>query len=101
MSDCLLEKVHEFSLSNIAVCDGLGVDAILLDDRYWDSIDAYCSTMALPVISKRQWGGYAEVVVLAFVHKVRAWMFAALPDGKVNLLCAPIGAVDALPISIV
>jgi hypothetical protein len=33
-----LKKFHEFSLSNIAVCDGLGVDAILLDDRYWDSI---------------------------------------------------------------
>jgi len=93
--------VEQLSSSSTAVCNGLGVGEILLDDRYWDDIAAYCSTMAFPVTSKRQWGGYAELVVLAFMLKVRVWIFVALPKRKVKLICAPIGALGGRSISIV
>jgi hypothetical protein len=54
----------------------------------------------LPVTSKRQWGGYAEIVVLARILSVRAWVFMELPGGMAQLCCEPIGDERHRPISL-
>ena len=47
----------------------------------WGSLEEYMATMEPPIASRRQWGGYAEVVILAGCWKVQVAFFLELPGG--------------------
>jgi hypothetical protein len=88
-------------LDESACLMGAPLSALLIDPAgRWKTADEYVKGMALPVISRCQWGGFPEFCALAKWLKLRVWCFVEFQDKSVKLLCEPIGSSEDTPISL-
>ena len=66
------------------------LEAALDIGRSWPSVDTYVATMRQPIESRRQWGGYAEAVLISYVAKTGLAIFTKTGHHKYHLCCEPV-----------
>ena len=59
------------------------------------------ATMRQPVASRRQWGGYAEAVLISYVAKTGLAIFTKTGHHKYHLCCEPVIPPEVDPEKIV
>ena len=70
---------------------GLPID-VLLTDVGWSSLANYMATMALPITSRRQWGGFMEAVIMGQLWQMQVAFFLELhAGGNVKMMTEPVG----------
>ena len=62
---------------------GLSVED-LLTDLGWRDLTEYLATMGPPILSRRQWGGFAEAVIMGHKWQVQVAFFLELHGGTLQ-----------------
>ena len=69
---------------------GLSVED-LLTDLGWRDLTEYLATMEPPIVSRRQWGGFAEAVIMGYAWKMQVAFFLELRGGNIAMMTQPVG----------
>ena len=69
---------------------GLSVDHLLVD-LGWRDLTEYLAKMEPPIASRRQWGGFAEAVIMGNAWKVQVAFFLELHGGNIAMMTQPVG----------
>ena len=76
---------------------GLDLEIALDIGRSWPSVEEYLIRMRPPIMHRRQWGGYAEAVLISYDWKAVVAIFLKTSVGKYVLLCEPVVPPEANP----
>ena len=83
-------------LVSVEFCSGLLVTfhlpvEVLLTDVGWSNVGEYLASMAPPIISRHQWGGFVEAVIMGRDFQMQVAFFIELRGGDMEMMTAPAG----------